>query len=297
MLRWPREIQASTPQGSQGSRSRCWTSPSQPSGWNVWRLAIRSPTALSVARRWPRYAAMAGGFNQAPFWMMQLYIAWYDLCCLRILKQAIACDSPSKKNAILVGDNKVLEPSDLGVAYFKVRATLLIFVCVQFRFPWSHNSNGQWYPYIVVNSEYTNPVDMMGGMGHHEQDQSHYPLVNIQKAIEHGHGNSGFTWIYPLIAWWFPIVNFVCLPGRVIWGGLLRVSIVLRDLSHSKPIWTQSQTGHVDRQTSCDCRFSPSTTSTQFEQQGAGLDLQVPFFRGKEQQQKGAIGTQWWPPP
>ena len=34
---------------------------------------------------------------------------------------------------------------------------------------------------------------MMGGMGHHEQDQSHYPLVNIQKAIEHGHGNSGFS--------------------------------------------------------------------------------------------------------
>ena len=25
-----------------------------------------------------------------------------------------------------------------------------------------------------------------------------YPLVNILNAIEHGHRNSGFTWIYPL---------------------------------------------------------------------------------------------------
>lgn len=119
----------------------------------------------------------------------------------------------------------------------------------------------------------------------HEQDQSHYPLVNTQKAIEHGHGNTGFTWIYSLIAWRFPIVSFVCLPGRVIWGGLLRVAIVLRDLRHSKPIWTPSQTGDVDRQTSSG-RFSPSTTSTQFEQQGAGLDLQVPFFGEKKRGNK-----------
>jgi hypothetical protein len=69
--------------------------------------------------------------------MMQLYMIW--LICAA-WKWAIACDSPSKKNAILVGDNKVLEPSDLGVAYFKVGATLLIFVCV----PFSMKSQFQW---------------------------------------------------------------------------------------------------------------------------------------------------------
>ena len=116
----------------------------------------------------------------------------------------------------------------------------------------------------------------------HEQDQSHYSLVNIQKAIEHGHGNSGF----------------VCLPGRVIWGGLLRVSFgptICPPWCHSKPIGTPSQTGDVDRQTSCD-RFSPSTTSTQFEQQGAGLDLQVPsdfIFCNGEKNRGNKYGGNW----
>ena len=43
-----------------------------------------------------------------------------------------------------------------------------------------------------------------------------YPLVNVYIAIENGHGNSGFMWIYPLKMMIFHIVIYVSLPGRVI---------------------------------------------------------------------------------